>query len=132
MLGRLGNGLLTRRAALASGAALFAGTSVASIAAQDATPAPAESGEGPTFLFVQLADEGTWTVSPDNPEEYVLTLAGVPRESLYFSDRPDRIVGAVPTAQLLEGLGFTRLIRQMPRWWCAHLRESAMCWWSTL
>lgn len=107
VFGQLKEGLFTRRSALAGGAALLAGASVASISAQDATPIPADSAEGPTFLFVQLADEGTWTVSPDSPEEYVLALTGVPRESLYFSDRPDRIVGAVPTAQLLDGLGFT-------------------------
>jgi hypothetical protein len=103
----LGRGMLTRRSAIAGGAAMLAGASVTRAIAQDATPVPGESGEGPTFLFVQLADAGTWTVSPENPDEYVLTLAGVPRESIYFSDRPDRIVGAVPTVQLLEGLGFT-------------------------
>lgn len=96
---------VTRRTALIGGSALFAAM-VTSAAAQDATPAPEDGSGDPAFLFVQLADSGTWTVS-DDPDEFLLTLYGVPRESIYFSDRPARIVGALPTTQLLDGLGFT-------------------------
>ncbi len=103
----LKQGLLTRRAALAGGSALLATAAVSRVAAQEATPVPSERSQDPTFLFVQLADSGTWSASPDNPDEFILTLFGVPGESIFFSDRPERIVGAVPTAQLLEGLGFT-------------------------
>lgn len=98
---------VSRRGALAGGSALLAGLAVSAVAAQDATPSPSDQSEDPAFLFVQLADSGTWSVSEENPEEFILTLQGVPRESIFFSDRPARIVGALPTSQLLEGLGFT-------------------------
>jgi hypothetical protein len=36
-----------------------------------------------------------------------LTLSGAAAQTIYFSDRPARIVGAVPTATFLASLGFT-------------------------
>jgi len=104
---------LDRRTALAAGAAgiVTAGFAAAHTAyAQDATPVdPLAQPEGdyPTFLFVQLADAGTWMPKPDEDGVYLLTLAGTGEQTLYFSDRPERIVGTVPTGQFLENLGFT-------------------------
>ena len=63
--------------------------------------------EGPAFLFVQLAESGSWRPKPDVEDVYELTLLGVGSQSLYFSDRPDRVVGTVPTDRFLEALGFT-------------------------
>jgi len=98
----------TRRTALrASTLAALGGITLASAAAQDATPAAPEEPYRPTFLFVQLAEAGSWAPKPDAPGMYTLRLTGVSSQTLYFSDRPDRIVGAVPNAAFLEGLGFT-------------------------
>lgn len=79
------------------------------VAAQDATPvaSPIGTGSDPVFLFVQLADSGSWAPKPDADGVYLLTLRGTGEQTLYFSDRPDRIVGTVPTDQFLETLGFT-------------------------
>lgn len=101
---------LTRRRALAMGAASVAAAGLAHAAgpaiAQDATP-EAQVTEHPAFLFVQLADSGTWEPKPGEDGVYLLTLAGTGEQTLYFSDRPDRIVGTVPTDQFLDALGFT-------------------------
>src|SRR5215207_272633 len=101
---------LSRRRALTVGAAGLATAALARTAsgtiAQDATPQAAAS-EHPTFLFVQLADSGTWTPKPDEEGVYLLTLAGTGEQTLYFSDRPDRIVGTLPTDQFLNALGFS-------------------------
>lgn len=104
---------LTRRAALtASGTGAIGLTTVAlggadraAVSAQDATPAVAEG--GPAFLFVQLFEQGTWTPKPDEEGIYLLTLTGAGAQTLFFSDRPDRIVGTVDTSRFLEGLGFS-------------------------
>lgn len=98
----------TRRAALTTGIAAAIGLAgVATPAtAQDATP-EAENATYPMFLFVQLAEGGTWTQSADDPEIYELTLSGIGSQTAYFSDRPERIVGTTDTAQFLENLGFT-------------------------
>ena len=81
------------------------------LAAQDATPAASpEAGTAdkqPAFLFVQLADHGSWTPKPGEDGVYLLTLDGPGNQTLFFSDRPDRIVGTVPTETFLGALGFT-------------------------
>ena len=92
---------------------------------QDATPAAGDlaGGQKETFLFVQRFASGTLTprgpTTPDagmseggtsEPEgnaEYGLALAQGLGPSRYFSDRPERIVGTVPTAQFLDALGST-------------------------
>ena len=101
---------LSRRQALGGGlAGLFAfalsGRSLPALA-QDATPEAASS-EHPAFLFVQLADSGTWTPKPDEEGVYLLTLSGTGEQTLFFSDRPDRIVGTMETGRFLDALGFT-------------------------
>ena len=101
---------LSRRRALATGIAGLSAFTVSArglpAIAQDATP-EAQVTEPPTFLFVQLADSGTWMPKPDEEGVYLLTLSGTGEQTLYFSDRPDRIVGTVPTDQFLDALGFT-------------------------
>jgi len=44
---------------------------------------------------------------PDEPGVYLLTLFGASNQTVFFSDRPDRIVGTVPTDCFLGALGFT-------------------------
>ncbi len=101
---------LSRRRALATGIAGLSALSLSThrlpAVAQDATP-EATTSENPTFLFVQLADSGTWMPNTDVEGRYFLTLRGTGEQTLYFSDRPDRIVGAMPTDRFLDALGFT-------------------------
>lgn len=104
---------LTRREALAASAAGLAGAGLASrssgTAAQDATPVPpsvAKAG-GPSFLFVQLAESGTWTPKPNAGDGHTLTLIRASGQTLFFSDRPERIVGAVPVERFLGTIGFS-------------------------
>jgi hypothetical protein len=100
---------LTRRQAFAASAAGLTAfglpIGLRDVAAQDASPV-AESG-GPAFLFVQLAEGGSWAPSPDAEGEFILTLFGASGQTLFFSDRPERIVGTVATDQFLDALGFT-------------------------
>lgn len=103
---------LSRRAALAAGAAGLGSVALRPLTgAQEATPVPSvpTEEEGPAFLFVQLAERGSWAPKPDEPGVYLLSLVGPGTQTLYFSDRPDRIVGAVPTDRFLAALGFTPL-----------------------
>ena len=98
----------TRRGALAASVAGALGLAgVTSASAQDATPETSADAPHPMFLFVQLAEAGTWVPSAEDPEIYLLTLAGVGTQTAFFSDRPERIVGTVDTDRFLESLGFT-------------------------
>jgi hypothetical protein len=103
---------LTRRTALSGAAGLSAlglAGSARGVTAQDATPTTGDAA-GETklaFLFVQLFNQGTWYPKPDEEGIYVLTLTGATAQTLFFSDRPERIVGTVDTPQFLDGLGFT-------------------------
>jgi hypothetical protein len=100
---------LSRRAAIATSVATVAAVATRSTSAQEATPAatPTGNGEKPTFLFVQLAEVGTWLPKPGEDGVFLLSLSGASGQTLFFSDRPDRIVGTVPTDQFFDGLGFT-------------------------
>lgn len=55
--------------------------------------------------FRPNSGSGTPTVS--GGADYLLTLEGHGGETIYFSNRPERIFGEAPTPQFLEGLGFT-------------------------
>jgi hypothetical protein len=102
---------LSRRSALVAGAGLTLASSQQRFAtAQDATPAAsplAEGGEKPEMLFVQTFERGS--LAPKDGEEgiFVLTLHGANGRTIGFSDRPERIVGSVPTQTFLDGLGFS-------------------------
>lgn len=93
---------------------------------QEATPETSDQAGDPQFLFVQSFLNGELTPVSSNaasptsvepypgatpitvpPPDFVLTLSQGLGQTLYFSDRPDRIVGTVPTADFLEGLGFS-------------------------
>jgi hypothetical protein len=103
---RLFSSRLTRRSAITTSAAAAATALAArSVVAQDATPAAGS--DKLSFLFVQLASDGTWQQKADEPGVYTLTLSGASDQTLFFSDRPERIVGTVPTDQFFDGLGFT-------------------------
>jgi len=69
---------------------------------------PVASGAKPiTFLFLQSFDSGSLTPKAGTPDRYTLTLKQGLGDTVYFSDRPAKVVGTVPTAQFLKALGFT-------------------------
>lgn len=96
-------------AGVTAGALATAGLSVA--AAQDATPVPGDAtpaagDDVPAMYFVQSFNAGS--VAPDENAEgrYTLSLEHGLGQTIYFSDRPYRIVGAMPTDAFLNSLGF--------------------------
>ena len=114
---------LSRRTALqASGLGLAAGLAAASplrAATQDAPATPDPLSEDASFLFVQSAASGTFAANPGagtpaangapvagGGADYLLTLEGHTGNTVYFSDRPERIFGESPTQRFLDGLGF--------------------------
>src|SRR5262249_33852244 len=56
--------------------------------------------------FVQSFQSGSIAPKAGEDGTYTLTLEHGLGQTLYFSDRPERIVGAKPTPQFLQGLGF--------------------------
>jgi hypothetical protein len=115
---------LSRRTALqASGLGFAAGLVAASphrVTAQDAAATPDPLADDATFVFVQSAASGTFTVNPGagtsstdgtpipgGGADYLLTLEGHTGDTVYFSDRPERIFGEAPTQAFLDGLGFS-------------------------
>jgi hypothetical protein len=115
---------LSRRTALrASGLGLAVGlaaTTSRQVSAQDGTATPNALNEDASFLFVQSATSGTFaanpgagtpsadgTPTPGGGADYLLTLDGHTGNTVYFSDRPERIFGEAPTDRFLTGLGFT-------------------------
>ncbi len=77
------------------------------MASPAASPVSVEPSEDQEFLFVQTAKAGTWVPKPGEEDVYTLTLTGAAAQTIYFSDRPDRIVGSVPMQKFLENLGFS-------------------------
>jgi hypothetical protein len=102
---------LPRRRALGHGAAaLAAGSGFAAVprrADAQATPSVATDVSGGSDLFVQAFRAGTLMPDPDASGVYTLSLEGSSAQTVYFSDRPARRVGLVPTNVLLDQLGFT-------------------------
>ena len=104
----------TGSAGIAAGA--LAGAGVTAMArAQEATPAPVNPiippEQGPVtkteYLFVQSFQRGSITAKAnDGPGDHTITLEAGLGQTIYFSDRPERIVGATPTLDFLRGLGF--------------------------
>lgn len=102
---------LSRRQALAgTGAGLAAGALGVGLAksanAQQATPIAPDAEHGPETLFLQSFQQGTIAAKAGEADTYTLTLEHGLGQTIYFSDRPERIVGATPTAQFLGTLGF--------------------------
>jgi hypothetical protein len=115
-------GRLSRRAALTRlgaasgvvGAGVAASRAAAlgdgAIAREAATPTAAPAGPdggAAEFLFVQTFSAGTLAPKAGEDGTYVLTLESPVEQTVYFSDRPERIVGAVSTDEFLEALGFS-------------------------
>lgn len=102
------NRRFSRRQAMALGSAgALAATGLTEASAQEATPSATDA-EKVEFLFVQSFQAGS--IAPKAGEEgtYTLTLEHGLGQTIYFADRPERTVGASPTAEFLKGLGFTQ------------------------
>jgi hypothetical protein len=111
---------LSRRTTLAAAAGTVAAAAVVRVHAQDATPAVVphatvvtdEQNEVP-FMFVQTFGSGSLAPSEGEAGTLVLTADHLAGQTLFFSDRPERIVGMVSTERLLglsggdQGLGFS-------------------------
>jgi hypothetical protein len=101
-----------RRALAEGGAGIVAGVLGASLpsvsVAQDVTP-PAQPGASrkPEMLFLQSFQSGSIAVKEGEEGRFTMTLEQGLGQTIYFSDRPDRIVGASPTPAFLDGLGFS-------------------------
>ena len=86
----------TRRAVLASSVASAAALALRNAAAQSSTPEAAKNIE---LLFVQAAATGTLTPSDQG---YTLSFRHDSGQTIYFSDRPERLTGLLPTAELVS------------------------------
>jgi hypothetical protein len=98
--------LHSRRAAVRGGAAGIAAVAIGVTAtqhgrAQDATPMATPTAADVSLLFVQTARSGSIAASTA-PGESTLTLADVGSSVIYFSDRPNRTVGTIATADFIE------------------------------
>lgn len=91
---------------LAAGLLGMVGLSAAAQGTPEATPGVPEE-ELATFMFVQSFADGSLEPQAGEPDRYTMTLRRGLDQTIYFSDRPDRIFGLVPTEQFLNGLGFT-------------------------
>jgi hypothetical protein len=102
----------SRRQALAGGGAGLAAAALAATgrraAAQDATSpsGSAKSETDPKFLFVQSFQSGGFAPKDGGGDSFTLALADGLGQTVYFSDRPDRVVGASPTAKFLKNFSF--------------------------
>jgi hypothetical protein len=82
--------------AIGAGGGLVAVT--ASTSAQ--TPAASEDAATPTYLFVLQATGGSLASTGDG--EWTLSLTGVSPQTIYFTDRPAREAGTLPTTEFLD------------------------------
>jgi hypothetical protein len=99
-LGQRGTGSVLALAAL-----LLLGTPVT---ARETAPTVAPAGEADVvYLFIQSFASGTWQPKEDEEGVFLLTLNDIGAETIYFSDRPARQVGLMPTGEFLDSLGFT-------------------------
>lgn len=96
----------SRRSAIGSAAAGAAVLGLGRVSAHDATPEASPVGSdraGVPFMFVQTFGPGTIAPATDGVQNILLVADHVAGQTLYFSDRPERIVGMVPTEEFLAG-----------------------------
>lgn len=112
MLGQ-GSAVLSAATLAASGGAATSGvTGETGVTAQEATPSESVASGAAAysqsmFLFVQSFQSGSIAPKDGSGESFTITLERGLGQTIYFSDRPERIVGAAPTARFLEGFDFS-------------------------
>lgn len=76
--------------------------------AQGASPVTTTNGEkGSETLFVQSYQSGSIAPKANAADHYVVTLEQGLGQTIYFTDRPERVVGTTPTAEFLANIGFS-------------------------
>jgi hypothetical protein len=75
--------------------------------ASDGTPVAGPGFERTEFLFVQAFERGSWQPIAGTDDQFKLTIEGSLASTVYFSDRPERVVGISPTDLFINALGFT-------------------------
>ena len=93
---------ISRRSALAFSALTLAGGTIGArlhdASAQDATPSP----DGVELLFIQTFASSSLAPDPADPDLLILTLETGTGHTLYFSDRPNRVAGTIPTERFIQ------------------------------
>jgi hypothetical protein len=82
----------------------IASADIRSTNGHDATPGAlpiAEPNEHVSFMFMQTFGSGSIDAATDGVPTLVLVADHLAGQTLYFSDRPERIVGMVPTEEFL-------------------------------
>ena len=104
----LARGRISRRTVVRGGALALAATARVPVFAQTGTPtaSPAASTGTTEFLAVQSFGAGTLTPSASAAGTYTLVLSQGAGRTLYFSDRPERVVGTEPIQRFLLSFGF--------------------------
>ena len=75
--------------------------------AQEASPIATTGGERNTeTLFLQAFQSGSIAPKTDAEGRYLLTLEQGLGQTIYFTNRPERVVGTTPTDQFLGAVGF--------------------------
>lgn len=59
-----------------------------------------------SLLYLQTASSGTLKPLPGRTNAFQLVLNEIAPNVVYFSDRPNRLVGVVPMAEFLKTIGF--------------------------
>jgi hypothetical protein len=98
--------LSRRRTVLHAAAGLAAAGLTAGLATASAQDAAPDAEQGPEMLFLQSFQSGAIVSEVGKEGRYTVTLERGLGQTIYFSDRPERVVGASPTSQFLKGLGF--------------------------
>ena len=89
----------SRRTTL-KGAAMGIGAALFGRQASTQSTTPVADDQPISLLFVQTFATGTFT------EDFTLTLEQGSGQTIYFSDRPDRLVGSIADATFLDGRAF--------------------------
>jgi hypothetical protein len=111
----------SRRQSVKAAAFIAAGTITASVptvaaraqeATPDSTPQLIPPPQGPVtktqYLYVQSFQRGSIADrTDDGAGDHTITLEQGLGQTIYFSNRPERIVGATPTLDFLRNLGFS-------------------------
>ena len=101
---------LSRRAALQraglGGAAVALAASAPHAAAQTPDASPAATREI-SLLFVQSFESGSLSPTAGQSGQYTLTVQHGVGHTVYFSDRPERLAGSMPTADFLKVMAFS-------------------------
>jgi hypothetical protein len=105
---------LNRRRAVQQGTAGLAAFGLAAngltaAAAQDATPTagtPPSAGSEVEVLYVQTFSSAMIQPDAEDPETFTMTLEGSTGQTVYFSDRPERLVGRLTDEQFLDSRAF--------------------------